>query len=258
MARKYYILDIGDDAVDFAKESDAVGAAREEADGRGRTAIVYTSGERDRKYVYGAWMVDGELHETKNAKEIARKQEERQLGYSRSALEGAVRSWVVGKDVFIPDVHSVRLIAKDAGVLSKLEAAKSRAEREVLVPSLQHQLVKATAKQITHYGSPRSKTKQLIPQGSSAYVSLDERGERRSGNGHASPRRYGSSVRSYIPPGSSGIYTDGGESVREMSDMKLRSRHTQAWNLSNMHDLRVIENEAKRRGLPWKGFLHFE
>lgn len=45
--------------------------------------------------------------------------------------------------------------------------------------------------------------------------------------------------------------TDGGADVHGMSDELLRARYSQAWNLSNMHDLTVLATEARRRGLPW-------
>jgi hypothetical protein len=45
--------------------------------------------------------------------------------------------------------------------------------------------------------------------------------------------------------------TDGGEDVQSMSDAVLRVRYDQAWRLSNTHDLRVLADEARRRGLAW-------
>jgi hypothetical protein len=43
---------------------------------------------------------------------------------------------------------------------------------------------------------------------------------------------------------------DSGADVSSMSDAVLRVRYAEAWNLSNMHDLRVLADEARRRSLP--------
>jgi len=44
---------------------------------------------------------------------------------------------------------------------------------------------------------------------------------------------------------------DSGERVADLSDGALRVRHAEAWAVSNMHDLRLIDAEEKRRG--WGG-----
>jgi hypothetical protein len=72
--------------------------------------------------------------------------------------------------------------------------------------------------------------------------------------GRALRRRYGRA--GYGPygqdrdPGRShaGHVTDGGEDVRKMTDAHLGVLRQRAWNLSNTHDLRVLEEELVRRG----------
>ncbi len=46
-----------------------------------------------------------------------------------------------------------------------------------------------------------------------------------------------------------GQETNGGENVRLVSDSRLRTLRTQAWDLSCLHDLRVTELELERREL---------
>lgn len=44
--------------------------------------------------------------------------------------------------------------------------------------------------------------------------------------------------------------TDGGTDVRTLDNGALLVAKSRAWNLSNMHDLTVIDHELKGRGLP--------
>ncbi len=79
---------------------------------------------------------------------------------------------------------------------------------------------------------------------------------------HALRRRYGRSGDPWAPGGSknpygqsrdpgplrAGFRTDGGEDVRTMDLGTLNTLFHRAWNVSNTHDLRVIEEERVRRG----------
>jgi hypothetical protein len=62
-------------------------------------------------------------------------------------------------------------------------------------------------------------------------------------------RRFGSTRVPLSRRFGGGVWTDGGENVRELSDDALRSRWHRAWNVSNTHDLKVLEAEARRRGV---------